>query len=210
MIPFKAPKFETSSFNCPNCGAFAAQNWYYVSYRLPGYSSTDADDFRLCGCSYCNGLSIWVKGKMILPCSGNVPLPNTDLPENVAELYEEAKGVLNNSPRSAAALLRLAIEELLKTILNSGKSINYDIGKLVKNGLHPKIQKALDILRVVGNNAVHAGQIDINDNPDIANKLFLLINVIADDMITKPKEIDELYDSLPEADRQTIEKRDNK
>lgn len=208
-IPFKSPVFKETSFNCPTCGAFAAQQWYEVLYRInSSYNSTIAKDVKFCGCSFCSTLSIWVGGNMILPSSGNVPIPNNDLPENVIELYNEAKDVLNNSPRSAAALLRLGIEELLNHIFNSGKSINHDIAKLVKDGLAPKLQKALDILRVVGNNAVHAGQININDNPAIANSLFVLINVIAEDMITKPKEIDELYNSLPESDRLTIEKRD--
>lgn len=210
-IPFKSPAYLASSFNCPICNAFAAQIWYDVYYtnaQTHGFSRVK--DANICYCSFCEGLSIWVGGKMILPSSGNVPVPNMDLPESVVELYDEARNVLNSSPRSAAALLRLGIEKLLEHILASGKSINHDISKLVKEGLSPKLQKALDILRVVGNNAVHAGTIDINDNPEIASRLFVLINVIADDMITKPREIDELYNSLPESDRLTIEKRDAK
>ncbi|MBS1527613.1 MAG: DUF4145 domain-containing protein [Bacteroidetes bacterium] len=210
-VPYKAPTFSAQSFNCPSCGAFSSQTWYLVSYSLGQYSMVYySNDIKFCQCYHCNKLSIWVRGKMILPSSGNVPIPNSDLPESVIDLYNEAKDILNQSPRSAAALLRLAIEELLKYISKSDKSINHNIAKLVKEGLAPKIQKALDILRVIGNSAVHAGQIDINDNPEIANSLFVLINVIADDMITKPKEIDELYNNLPESDKETIEKRDNK
>lgn len=210
-IPFKPPVYLGDSFNCPSCNAFAAQYWYDVLYTNSNtHSYPVAENMKLCGCSHCNTLSVWVSGIMILPSSGNVPIPNSDLPDSVIDLYFEARDVLNSSPRSAAALLRLGIEKLLEHILASGKSINHDIGKLVKEGLPPKLQKALDILRVVGNNAVHAGTIDINDNPEIASRLFVLINVIADDMITKPREIDELYNSLPESDRLTIEKRDTK
>jgi hypothetical protein len=210
-IPYKPAAFLEKSFNCPICGAYSAQEWYEVLYRRNvNFQSTIARSIRFCGCNFCNNLTLWVNESMIYPDSGNVPTPNNDLPVEVLDLYDEAKSVLAKSPRSAAALLRLGIEELLKYIFKTDKSINHNIAKLVKEGLAPKLQKALDILRVVGNNAVHAGQIDLNDNPQIAANLFVLINVIADDMITKPKEIDELYNALPESERETIEKRDKK
>ncbi|WP_415663473.1 DUF4145 domain-containing protein [Vibrio taketomensis] len=49
--------------------------------------------------------------------------------------------------------------------------MNNDIKELVSEGLSPKIQQALDSLRVVGNNAVHPGQINIDDNAEVAYKL---------------------------------------
>lgn len=79
----------------------------------------------------------------------------------------------------------------------------------MKKGLPSKIQKALDIVRVVGNDSVHPGLIDINDDPDIVNKLFQLINLIAEAMITQPKEVDALYDTLiSDGKKQAIAKRD--
>jgi hypothetical protein len=54
----------------------------------------------------------------------------------------------------------------------TGKDITKDIGSFVKKGLSPKIQKALDIVRVVGNESVPPGQIDLNDNPATTTKLF--------------------------------------
>ena len=61
---------------------------------------------------------------------------------------------------------------------------------------------------MIGNNAVHPGQIDFNDNNDIALKLFGLVNAIVNIMITQPKEIDDLYNVLPKIARESIEKRD--
>jgi hypothetical protein len=78
----------------------------------------------------------------------------------------------------------------------------------VSKGLPERIQKALDIVRVVGNESVHPGQIDLNDNPVITAKLFELINIIADKMITEPKEIDQLFNGLPEGKKEAIQKRD--
>ena len=100
---------------------------------------------------------------------------------------------------------------LLKQIGKKGKNINNDIKELVENGLSSKIQKALDLLRVVGNNAVHPGQINLDDNSDVALKLFKILNIITDEMITKPKEIDTLYDDVvPEETKGHIDERDGR
>jgi len=66
----------------------------------------------------------------------------------------------------------------------------------------------LDVVRVIGNNAVHPGEISIDDNPEIAQALFGLINVIVENRIAEPKRIEALYASLPEGARNAIERRD--
>jgi hypothetical protein len=91
-----------------------------------------------------------------------------------------------------------------------GKDINDDIANLVKKGLAPLVQKALDSVRVIGNEAVHPGKLDLKDDRDTATRLFKLVNIIAEQMISNPKHVDELYAKLPEAKREAIEKRDGK
>src|SRR5229473_2853992 len=54
-----------------------------------------------------------------------------------------------------------------------------------------------DIIRVIGNNAVHPGTIDLRDDQATALALFDLLNLIVDEMITRPREIDEIYKRLP-------------
>ena len=66
----------------------------------------------------------------------------------------------------------------------------------------------MDIVRVVGNESVHPGTIDLRDQPETAVQLATLINMIADAMITQPKLVVELYDALPEAKKEEIKKRD--
>lgn len=63
-------------------------------------------------------------------------------------------------------------------------------------------------MRVIGNNAVHPGQIDVNDSVAEAASLFGLLNFIIEEMITKPKEIERLYGNLPASTREAIQRRD--
>jgi hypothetical protein len=153
---------------------------------------------------------LWLEEAMIFPSDGNAPLPNPDLPEDIKRDYEEARAILNRSPRGAAALLRLAIQKLCKFLGEPGIDINADIRALVRKGLSEQIQKALDIVRVIGNEAVHPGMIDLRDDPALAGTLFKLVNMIAEKMITEPREIDDLYAGLPEGKREAIDRRDGK
>ena len=146
---------------------------------------------------------------MVYPDSTGIQAPNIDLEQDIIDDYLEATNIVNKSPRGAVALLRLVIQKLCKQLGEEGKNINQDIASLVKKGLPITIQKALDIVRVVGNDAVHPGQIDLRDDQETAYKLFDLINIIAHTMITQPKEISALYETLPEAKKTGIEKRDN-
>jgi hypothetical protein len=130
------------------------------------------------------------------------------LPDDVRSDYEEAQEVADRSPRGAVALLRLAIQKLCKHLGEKGKRIDDDIGSLVAKGLPAKIQQALDVVRVVGNNAVHPGELYIDDNPEIVTSLFRLVNMIAERMISEPAEIQSLYNSLPAGALGGIAKRD--
>ena len=94
--------------------------------------------------------------------------------------------------------------------MNPGKKINADIKNLVEKGLPNKVQEALDSVRVIGNEAVHPGEINLNDNREIAAQLFKLVNFIAAKLITEPKEIDEIYNGLPENKLKGIKDRDKK
>lgn len=147
---------------------------------------------------------------MIFPLSGIAPLPNSDLPEHIVQDYLEARNIASISPRGAAALLRLSVQKLCVHLGEPGKDLNADIGSLVQKGLNPTIQKSLDIVRVIGNESVHPGTIDLRDDPLTTSRLFLLINIIADVLITQPKMIEETYGIVPERKREGIEQRDQK
>ena len=122
---------------------------------------------------------------------------------------DEAGLIYNNSPRAACALLRLAIDRLCNELGETDRDINKNIGELVKKGLPTSVQQALDVVRVVGNKAVHPGQIAFDvDDVGTATMLMRLLNIIVSRMISEPKEIAGLYDQLPESVKQSITKRD--
>lgn len=174
-------------------------------------SSLLPSSFSVAICQSCNDFSIWVGKAIAYPKNIPVDPPNEDLNDEVKSLYNEASRIVSDSPKGATALLRLALQKLLRQMGKEGKNINNDIKDLVEHGLSSKIQKALDLLRVVGNNAVHPGQINLDDNSEIALKLFKILNLIADELITKPKEIDSLYkDIIPDETKGHIDQRDGK
>lgn len=160
-------------------------------------------------CYNCNKLSIWVHNKVVWPIRGGAPIANPDLPDVIRTDYDEASAILDLSPRGAAALLRQCIQKICGHVGESGKNINDDIAALVKKGLHRHLQQALDVVRVVGNNAVHPGQIDIRDDRATAEKLFNLVNLIAETLISQPKHVQEMYESLPGNALEAIDKRDS-
>ena len=82
--------------------------------------------------------------------------------------YQEAASILQKSPRGSSALLRLAIQKLCIELGEDGENINNDIKSLVSKGLPTAVQKSLDIVRAIGNEAVHPGQIDLKDDIETA------------------------------------------
>jgi hypothetical protein len=92
----------------------------------------------------------------------------------------------------------------------NGNNLNKDIGNLVRKGLNDKIQKALDAVRVIGNNAVHPGVIDIGDDRQTAATLFMLVNIITEAMVSQQKQIDQFYSQLPQSALAAIQRRDGK
>ena len=159
-------------------------------------------------CYVCKGISYWIGEKLIYPAQVAGSPPNEDLSADIKVDFEEARTILNASPRGAAALLRLCVQKLCKQLGESGTNIDADIASLVKKGLDPTIQRALDIVRVVGNEAVHPGSLDLKDDRDTALELFDLINIIAEQLISMPLRVKTTYEKIPEAKRKRIEERD--
>jgi hypothetical protein len=213
MSEYVAPELNLSAFNCPYCNAYATMNWYdtYIHSHTGHFTTLISPKITTAKCTRCINRSAWNGSEMIIPSHSTAPIPHKDMPEFVKNDYLEAREILNKSPRGACALLRLAIQKLCDNLVIGDKKLNDKIAELVKQGLPNQLQKAFDLVRVVGNNAVHPGEINIEDNPEIALKLFKLINLIIEKMITEPKEVSDFFDeTIPQNTKKAIAKRDSK
>lgn len=220
------PYADSKSFECPLCHVHSTFEWAELHFehlfkkldalRRETEKKIHFSSIKTAKCSHCECQNYWVKTpdsinwQMIYPTHSTAPLPSPDIPNNCKNDYSEAAEIFQKSPRGAAALLRLCIQNLCIELGENG-DLNTAIGNIVKNkGLNPKVQQALDIVRVIGNNAVHPGKIDVNDNLEVVTSLFKLVNLIVQETITTPREIEQTYNTLPIGALEAIKKRDKK
>lgn len=215
-MTIRNPTYKLKAFDCPFCLAFSHMEWQKISVNERKRTKIDIAE-----CSHCYNQSIWrsqlnrqddreLFSLMVFPDNTINVNPSVDMPDDVIKDFNEAKTVFNKSPKSAAALLRLALQKLCKHLGEKGENINDDLKNLVKtNRLSPEIIKAADTVRITGNNAVHPGEMNDEDIDFVASKLFSLINLIIQRTITEPKEIENIYQLTPERAREAIAKRDN-
>jgi hypothetical protein len=128
-------------------------------------------------CHSCDGFTFWIKGAIAWPAHTARVEPHPDIPALIKDDFLEAPSIVQLSPRGSAALSRMIIQKLMVELGEKGNNINDDIGSLVQKGLDIEIQQALDVVRVVGNNAVHPGKLDLKDDTGIALALLQLVKL---------------------------------
>jgi len=214
MENYKSPDFNEDSFTCPHCGTLSLMSYTCYSNRfinnkeINGFFKGKDDNITIAKCYNCSNNIIWIGDKYIYP-DILAEKPNEDMPTSVKQLYNEAGLIYNKSPRAACALLRLAVDRLCNELGETDRDINKNIGALVQKGLSTTIQQALDVVRVIGNKAVHPGNIAFDvDDSNTAIQLMKLLNLIVQRMMSEPKEIKELFKNLPEDVKKSVEKRD--
>ncbi|MEU4675109.1 DUF4145 domain-containing protein [Amycolatopsis sp. NPDC023774] len=222
------PEREKDRFNCPSCGAFAAQSWHALGYeehdgafgltwksmqslRLPNLEDRTVSTehiWRGARCASCNAWSVWRQNTMIYPQRRVGDLPHPDMPEEVKTLYVEATRVAAVSPRAGAAFARVAIERLLKT-LDSGAPTKTNLAGYIDR-VRPRVSsplaRLLDVVRVTGNQALHVDEqppelvvlILDEDQPDVLETLLETTNDLVDELITRDQRSRELRDKLPD------------
>jgi Domain of unknown function (DUF4145) len=170
-------------------------------------AQTKMDDMAISVCGTCSARSLWFEKTIIYPSTvSTAPAMSPDMPAELQREYEEAAGVAPVSPRAAAALLRMCVEGLCKTI--SGKDRFEDaIDELQKKGLPPEIQLAMDVIRQSGNEVMHAGRLYGEDDQQTVSILFRLANSIVTWAITEKRQMLELYEQIPEEKRKALEQR---
>lgn len=207
------PEKDKYIYTCPHCNTLSQMqrdtHYFDNDIEVENYGMRIIyNELTIHRCQCCERKMLWIDDTYIYPDIVSEEA-NPDMPESVKQLYNEAALISNKSPRAACALLRLAVDTLCHELGETDRDINKNIGALVKKGLPPTVQQALDVVRVVGNKAVHPGQIafDVDDNAT-ATMLMHLLNMIVTRMLSEPNEINLLYQSLPESTKKSIEDRD--
>jgi hypothetical protein len=205
VTEYVAPQLHVQAFTCPHCGAFAQQSWT----ALPAGSTMTSNVLRS-RCQFCSKIALWYLERMVYPAVSIGPLPHEDMPTTVRDLFLEARDVGARSPRAAAALLRLSLQILIQDLTpQAGGNLNTGIASLVADGgLHPQVRQAMDVVRVVGNNAVHPGELQMDEDSDLVPALFGLINLVVEQVISRPKQVSDLFSSLPAGALEQIRRRD--
>lgn len=202
------PAQGSNGFDCPYCQAYAQQEWSQLLHQS-GPNMTILSGWMVSHCIRCQEPALWLGGQLLYPQTMVGPVPHLDMPPDVRTLYEEARAVSALSRKSAAALLRLALQVLVDDLEPGDGNINRKIGALVQRGLDPQVQQAMDVLRVVGNNAVHPGQIDLDAADDLLPALFSMLNLVVEQVVARPKHVAGLFASLPASAQAQVAKRDS-
>lgn len=211
---YHPPVFHGPSFTCPHCHAYSSMSW-------EGLKSTQhlTKITMRAVCQGCGRYSLWVaaNGKddgpfsalnmdyvLAYPNISTAPAAEADMPPDIKIDYEEARQVFNQSPRAAAALLRLCVQKLCQELLGKKGDIHKQIGELEEKGLPRKVLKAFDTIRIFGNESVHPGTVNLNDTPEVALALFTLLNMAVRHCITEEKELEAIRALTPEAKRRNL------
>src|SRR5690606_6669595 len=112
------PTLEKDEFHCPHCNVYSKQLFARVAashitnisdsqYNFTSFSETLASNWRITKCVHCHNYILWQNRNIIFPKSIIVESPNEDLNTDIIKDYIEAGIIFNDSPRAAAALLRL-------------------------------------------------------------------------------------------------------
>lgn len=207
------PRYRALFFTCPHCGVASTQ-WWIDLYRIDTTLkdgrrievSTKFDDLAMSRCNACDGRALWFEKQLLYPENSDAPPVSPDMPAELRRDYEEAAAIFSKSPRAAAALLRMCVEGLIKKITEKD-TFDKAIVALQARGIPPQIQLALDVIRQNGNEVLHAGQLYGEDNEATVAMLFKLVNSVVTWAITEQRQLQELYEQIPEDKRQRLEKR---
>ena len=173
---FIEPKVGASAFTCPHCHTLAQMFRRPVRTRVLSNKDSDDHEISVAECISCKGLTIFIQGELVYPDAPAIE-PAEDMPEKARAFFMEAQSVIGKSPRSACALLRLCLEELVSHLGGTGKSLYERIESL---NLPSDVSALFDACRLMGNQAAHPGVIDFkNDNGlPVARALSQFVNII--------------------------------
>ena len=102
------------------------------------------------------------------------PIPK-GLPPKLIPLYEEAMMIVEASPASACALLRMLLQMLIQERGMRGRDLHKDINTLVDRGAPVGLLRALDAIELAGSESRQPSQINlVNGHKDAQNMVMFL------------------------------------
>lgn len=167
-------------------------------------------------CGRCEEYSTWRDDRLIYPTGeAHAPRPHEDMPDDAKALYREAAEVVGISRRAGAALARATLERLLRMLDSMEK--RPDLAERIDH-VTPKVTvalaKMLTVIRHTGNKSLH-----VEDEPDdvmvlvldpdqaeIVELIFESINGLVEELVTRPRQVDAIYDRVPQRIRDEVGK----
>ncbi len=208
----KTPALNKQTFICPYCNDRTQQIWERWKYHNSNGSALASNLYlKTAECIICLRYSIWRGPEMIYPLASLAPPPDNNMPDPVKITYEEARSVSIYSSRAAAALLRVALEELTAQLGETEDTLYKQIRRLYKRDFPEEVIQMFDIVRITANKGgAHSGEIDLTgkDGAEVVNTLFFLVNHIVEIAITTSKKIKQEYEKIPQELREQIAKDD--
>lgn len=163
-----------------------------------------ANLFYFENCEVCQGTCIYdaKTGEKIHPKTTSIKKPNNDMPQNIKDLYIEASSVFELSPRSALAIIRLALDLLCIELGANNKDSLYNKVEWLynENVINSEIKELAHGVRGLGNDAVHPRNIDDQIDKNDAELVFELLNIIVEEKITKVNRKNELVNKFKTSD----------
>ena len=157
------------------------------TYEIPGVFSAGKDAMQEATRVGCN---LWgASGMLPMPAKGALPMSHK-FPSGIRARYEDAHRV--SDPGSACLLLRAVCEDLCREKGIRGNGLHEMIGNLESAGAPPRLVKALDAIRVIGNNAAHGGK----RNYDLEKEQLLEVAHIIADEDWKDSVVDAAHDAV--------------
>lgn len=109
--------------------------------------------------------------------------PNEFMPQDAKDVFIEAQGIINASPRAACAMLRICVERMVNAKTTQGKTL---AEKMKNLDLTEKTRKIATICRLIGNDAVHGNVIDFSVGSEearvVSQALTKFANRLADEL----------------------------
>lgn len=132
------------------------------------------------------------------------------VPEQILADYQEASAIFMLSPKASATLSRRCIQGMIRNKWNMQfKTLNQEITSL-KDKIDPSLWNAIDALRQIGNIGAHM-EMDVNTiveiEPDEAQKLINLVEILIKEWYIIPHEREELLSNIVQINYQKQEDR---